>query len=671
MSSGEKWLKKPGESIGAFTVLSPIGAGGMGQVFLCRDLTLNRNVAVKVIGKEFHRDPAMHSRFLQEGKLLAQVHHPNITAIYSLGEDDSCVYIAMEHVEGESLHNLIRQCRINYKEMVDIIRGSALGLQAAHSRGIVHRDIKPANILVDRHGNAKIIDFGIAKALYSENDVETEVGLLIGTLNYLAPELLSGTSPNARTDIYSLGLVMTEMLTGTTPFSATSRLQILENIRVHNLGLSRRSEVHLPVGFKEVLLRATHFDPLQRYARMADFLDAIGKIEFSKLPQYYYRPLQSEDLGDVEKTLETFKVSRLERPEWPLALSLALTKWDRGAEPQTTVTEQNVPAALLAEAISEVESRREKLLRGARPVGEPSPSGLAGRQANAQPSSAPVYLMILFLLISATALVWRAKNPLILDIVTRVSKLIQEKENPRTPTGKSDERKPALVAGDVVNSIPRPNPRLGLELQYLKTIIAVDGRISVAYLQTKLVAFENGDLKWEYTETKKNGEVVWPTFTIWHRPAGFIASILKTKDAPGFGSALFTLIGDPASIFPLHLGKKNSFESFGTTEYSRMPFRGGIACTVGPVEELEFKFGKKPVIRVQCEITGSRPDLHFYSPELNVSVLQRYHRVPGFGPDAGELMLKLERVVNVGTGIDYESYIKSGDAVAEAPKSQK
>lgn len=437
MESGEKWLKKPGESIGAFTVLSPIGSGGMGQVYLCRDLTLNRNVAVKVVGKDMHRDPAMHARFLQEGRLLAQVHHPNITAIYSLGEDDRCVYIAMELVEGESLHTLIRECRLNYSEMIEIIRGAAAGLQAAHDRGIVHRDIKPANILIDKYGSAKIIDFGIAKALYSENDVETELGLLVGTLNYMAPELVSGTAPNARTDVYALGLVMAEMLIGVTPFASSSRLEVLEKIRTHSLVLARRSDVQIPPGFREAVLTAIHPDPLQRFARMTDFVAALAKVDLTKMPPSYSRPLMREDLGDIDATIEKLKASKLERPEWPLALSHALAKWNKGAVPQTTVTEQNIPAGLLNEAIAEVEYRREKLRLGIKTDSDLRLSELIGGGRQGQPTSSvgPMVLLVMTAVAAVALLAWKTKNPVMVDLSKKVVNSVTAKSgNWRSPT---------------------------------------------------------------------------------------------------------------------------------------------------------------------------------------------------------------------------------------------
>lgn len=437
MASGEKWLKKSGDSIGAFVVLSPIGSGGMGQVYLCRDLTLNRNVAVKVVGKKVHRDPELHASFLQEGRLLAQVHHPNITAIYSLGEDETCVYIAMEHVEGESLHSLIRECRINYREMVDIVRGAAMGLQAAHDRGIVHRDIKPANILVDRYGTAKIIDFGIAKALYSENNGKTESGTLVGTVNYMAPELLDGTSPNARTDLYALGLVMAEMITGKTPFAGETHLEVLEKIRVHNLALPRRPDVHLPGGFREAILTATNIDPSKRYGKMVDFVDALAVIDFSKLPPSFCRPLMRADFGDIDSAVDKLEASKLERSEWPLALSHALTKWNRSDEPQTTVTEQNIPAGLLNAAISEVEYRREKLRSGVKTDSDFRRLENGGRNAGhseSYSSAGPMMFLLLVAFVSAAMFAWKSKNPMVLDLSRKVVNTLMPGSAKRMPS---------------------------------------------------------------------------------------------------------------------------------------------------------------------------------------------------------------------------------------------
>ena len=161
-------IRKPqiGDTIAGYTILSKLGSGGMGDVYLCDDKSLSRRVAVKIMHAfDPSVDAEAANRFILEGKALAKLTHPNIVSVFGLGEDNGFLYIAMEHVAGRSLHHLSRERRLTIREMISIFSDIAAGLDHAHSHGIIHRDIKPANILVDGFGRAKLIDFGIAKSV--------------------------------------------------------------------------------------------------------------------------------------------------------------------------------------------------------------------------------------------------------------------------------------------------------------------------------------------------------------------------------------------------------------------------------------------------------------------------------------------------------------------------
>jgi hypothetical protein len=225
--------------------------------------------------------------------------------------------------------------------------------------------------------------------------------------------------------LYALGLVMTEMITGKTPFAAETQLEILEKIRAQDLGLPRRPDAILPIGFLEAILTATNVDPLKRYASMIDFVDALSLIDFSKLPPSFCRPLMRENLGDIDVVVDRLMASRLERSEWPLALSLALTKWNRSDEPQTTVTDQNIPVGLLNEAIAEVEYRREKFRSGVKKESEFQRPEFNRRNLISSEnylSAGPMMFLLLIAIFSVVIFAWRAQSPMLKDVTRNLSR---------------------------------------------------------------------------------------------------------------------------------------------------------------------------------------------------------------------------------------------------------
>ncbi len=219
----------PGTRLGPYEIVSPLGAGGMGEVFRARDTKLNRDVAIKVLPAAFARDSARVARFRREAQLLASLNHPHIAAIHGLEESAGVVALALELVEGEDLNERMKRGAIPVEESVAIAKQIADGLEAAHERGIVHRDLKPANLKITREGAVKILDFGLAKAYGGEGEAAaggllsqsptmsrqmTEAGLIIGTAPYMSPEQARGGTVDRRADIWAFGVVLFEMLTG-------------------------------------------------------------------------------------------------------------------------------------------------------------------------------------------------------------------------------------------------------------------------------------------------------------------------------------------------------------------------------------------------------------------------------------------------------------------------
>ena len=210
---------------GRYRLDAQIGSGGMSTVYRAFDTTLERTVAVKLMHREIASDSAQLERFRREARAVAQFSHPHIVGVIDAGEDDQRPYIVFEYVEGETLKERIRRCgRLPIDESVAYAIEIARALSAAHSRGIVHRDIKPQNVLIDEEGSAKVTDFGIARSLDEEG--LTADGRVLGTTDYVSPEQALGHAVNGQSDIYSLGVVLFEMLTGEVPFHGENQVAV-------------------------------------------------------------------------------------------------------------------------------------------------------------------------------------------------------------------------------------------------------------------------------------------------------------------------------------------------------------------------------------------------------------------------------------------------------------
>jgi serine/threonine protein kinase len=383
-----RWLKSPGESIGEFVVVAPIGKGGMGEIYLCRDLRLNRNVAVKLVADPGTQVYDARERLLREARLLAQAHHPNIATIFAIGSDDlgessqSVPFIAMEHIQGESLYSLIQSCRLNLPEVLQIMIEIGSALQVAHDEGILHRDIKPSNILFDRYGFSKLIDFGVASGRTvlqrdgKENIVE-------GTLNYMAPEILEGMSPSVHTDIYALGLVLCEMLTAQIPFLCETQAQTIGEIK-SGFKLTDLDIQLLPTELVAIISSATASTPDARFRSAADFVAAVRRIDLSSYREVYLRPLRGVPRSIIEGSLTRLQQSGLHRCEWPFVISRALDIWNYNysdGQFSTTLMEEFLPDDVLRASIGSVvqrkAERRNQEKRG-RDVATSSASALGG-----------------------------------------------------------------------------------------------------------------------------------------------------------------------------------------------------------------------------------------------------------------------------------------------------
>jgi Tol biopolymer transport system component len=261
---------KPGTLIGAYRLESRLGEGGMGTVYRAQDTKLNRPVAIKVLSDDF-ADAAARRRFQREAQTASSLNHPHILTVFDVGEFAGRQYIVAEFVDSGTLKDWAHQESRTWKQIAELLTGVADGLAAAHTAGVLHRDIKPANILVSKNGYAKLADFGLAKlaeappksdATQTLTEYHTRPGVILGTIAYMSPEQASGRPMDARSDIFSFGVVLYELLAGRRPFSGSSELELLKTI-IH--GTAEPLGGDFPDALREIVGKALEKDPADRY----------------------------------------------------------------------------------------------------------------------------------------------------------------------------------------------------------------------------------------------------------------------------------------------------------------------------------------------------------------------------------------------------------------------
>ncbi len=261
---------QPGDLIaGRYELEELVGSGGMSTVFRARDAGLDRRVALKILHERYGDDPESVERFRREARAVAQLSHPNVVTVIDRGEDAGRQYIVFEHVEGENLKELVRRTgRLPVRRALELVIPVADGLAFAHERGLVHRDVKPQNVLLSREGEVKVTDFGIARSLDVEHGV-TQTGTVVGTGEYLAPEQARGQPVSPATDVYSLGIVLWELLAGDVPFAGESFVAVaMRHVNDPVPSLSERRPDVSP-RLAAAVACALEKDPARRFPSMA------------------------------------------------------------------------------------------------------------------------------------------------------------------------------------------------------------------------------------------------------------------------------------------------------------------------------------------------------------------------------------------------------------------
>ncbi|QAY65530.1 Stk1 family PASTA domain-containing Ser/Thr kinase [Paenibacillus protaetiae] len=259
---------------GRYEIISRIGGGGMALVYKAHDVLLNRYVAVKVLRQQFVHDEEFIHRFRREAQSAAALSHPNVVSIYDVGQEDDTHYIVMEYIEGHNLNEIIQErAPLQAEEAVRIAVQIADALDHAHSNHIIHRDIKPHNILIGKNGRVKVTDFGIARAVTSSTITQT--GSVVGSVHYFSPEHAKGVTAGEKSDIYSLGIVLYQMVTGRLPFLGESPISVALKHLQEPFEEPRKVNPHIPQSVENIILRAMRKNPSERYVSAREMLSDL------------------------------------------------------------------------------------------------------------------------------------------------------------------------------------------------------------------------------------------------------------------------------------------------------------------------------------------------------------------------------------------------------------
>src|SRR4051812_22079966 len=279
-----------GTRLGPYAIVAPLGAGGMGEVYRAHDARLGREVAIKVLPASFAADEERLRRFEQEARATGTLNHPNILGVYDLGSHDGAPYVVSELLDGDTLRARIGTSPLPHRKAIDYAAQIARGLSAAHDKGIVHRDLKPDNVFVTRDGRVKILDFGLAKVKQVDAPVEAETalaaggapktaaGTVLGTVGYMSPEQVRGTAVDPRSDIFSFGVVLYEMLTGRRAFKGDSAVETMNAILKEDPAPASDAGPPLPPALDRIVLHCLEKNPEERFQSAHDIAFGIESL---------------------------------------------------------------------------------------------------------------------------------------------------------------------------------------------------------------------------------------------------------------------------------------------------------------------------------------------------------------------------------------------------------
>ena len=328
-----------GQTVGRYQIVRSIGSGGMGEVYLAEDSQLGRKVAIKILNKKFSSHTANIERFIREARAVSALNHPNILVIHEIGESDKAKFIVSEYVEGRTLRDVLNDPRMPISTIIDIAIQIASALAAAHGERIVHRDIKPENVMVRPDGYVKVLDFGLAKLLGNRTALfdsegstklhdQTAEGVILGTVKYMSPEQAKGEQVDERTDVFSLGVLMYEMVSGQNPFEGDSLSETFANvIKAEPLALAKAA-TNIPDGLDQIVWKLLQKNRDDRYQRMSDVLADLKALRDDLA--FDERIERSSPSAESDRSAETAddQIPQLRtgnvRPDWRIGVLVAV-----------------------------------------------------------------------------------------------------------------------------------------------------------------------------------------------------------------------------------------------------------------------------------------------------------------------------------------------------------
>lgn len=327
-----------------YEILDKIGTGGMSDVYKAKDLKLNRSVAVKVLKQEFSENSSFVSKFRIEAQAAAGLSHPNIVNVYDVGEEDGIHYIVMELVEGITLKNYIeKKARLSVREAISIAIQVSMGIEAAHGNHIIHRDIKPQNVIISKDGKVKVTDFGIAKAATS-NTITSNV---MGSVHYTSPEQARGGFSDEKSDIYSLGCTMFEMLTGHVPFDGETTVAIAIKHIQDEMPSPREYIPEIPISVEKIILKCTQKSPDRRYQNMAELIIDLKKSLLT--PDEDFVQMVDVDVAAATRTVSDEEIEEIKQRTGSIELNENLMRLNEPVERKKKV----VPPAVIEDEYEE------------------------------------------------------------------------------------------------------------------------------------------------------------------------------------------------------------------------------------------------------------------------------------------------------------------------------
>jgi serine/threonine protein kinase len=354
-----------GQSVGRYKIVTALGAGGMGEVYLAHDTRLGRKIALKLLPAHFTTDKDRLRRFEQEAQSASTLSHPNVCVIHEVGESENGRhYIAMELVDGVTLRQHLGGARLKFTEALDIAMQVAAGLEAAHTAGIVHRDIKPENVMVRSDALVKVLDFGLAKRtafpVTADTDGSTKVfvntgpGTFMGTVSYMSPEQLRGLEVDARTDIWSLGVVLYEMVSGIIPFEGDTPSDVIVSVLTAEPPALGQHAEDVPAELEQIVTKALRKESEQRYQTVVDMaLDLKSLKEKLELSDKLDRSLRPESGGEAAVSTRSTTPAAIDTDSelWTRTGKLVVSRTTSSAEYLVNNIASHKKAALLIAAV--------------------------------------------------------------------------------------------------------------------------------------------------------------------------------------------------------------------------------------------------------------------------------------------------------------------------------